>query len=118
MISGVWHAHTAHAKVKPTPCAGACNAVVGNTIYSYGGMNSVSPYRMVDELYKLNIEAMRWRRVEIEGTKPTVRCGAAMCCVNRKLIMMGGYGPMTSYRRHSQAEYKENTSTSSNGCNN
>ena len=118
MISGVWDAHTADAKDKPTRCESACSAVVGNTIYSYGGVISVSPFRTLDELYKLNIEEMRWRRVEIEGTKPAGRCGAAMCCVNGKLIMMGGHGPMTSDRRHSQAEYKENPSRSGYGWNN
>ena len=112
MISGVWHAHTANAKDKPTGCRAACSAVVGNTIYSYGGMISESPYRTLDELYKLNIEEMRWRRVEIEGTKPAGRSAAAMCCVNGKLMMMGGYGPMTSDRRHSQAEDKESRSMS------
>ena len=118
MISGVWHAHIADDKVKPTPCYGACSAVVGNTIYSYGGVTSESSYRTLDELYKLNIEEMRWRRVEIEGTKPAERWGAAMCCVNGKLIMMGGYGPMTSDKRRSQAEYKEDRSMRGYGCNN
>ena len=118
MISGVWDAHTADAKDTPTRCISACSAVVGNTIYSYGGLISVSPVRTLDELYKLNIEEMRWRRVEIEGTKPAGRWGAAMCCVNGKLIMMGGYGPMKSDRRHSQAEYKENPSRSGYGWNN
>ena len=118
MISGVWDAHTADAKDTPTPCQEACSAVVGNTIYSYGGLISVSPYRTLDELYKLNIEEMKWRRVEIEGTKPAGRSTAAMCCVNGKLIMMGGHGPMTSDRRHSQAEYKEDRSMRGYGWNN
>ena len=109
MISGVWDAYTAYtadANDTPTPCRSACSAVVGNTIYSYGGLTSIAPRRTLDELYKLNIKEMRWRRVEIEGTKPAGRWGAAMCCVNGKLIMMGGHGPLMPDRRHLQAEYQ------------
>ncbi|XP_062503379.1 uncharacterized protein LOC134180277 isoform X2 [Corticium candelabrum] len=118
MISGVWHAYTAATPDTPTPCTGACSAVSNNTIYSHGGRTSWSPLRRSEEMYKLNIEEMRWRRVETKGTKPAGRNAAAMCSVNGKLLMMGGHGSISLNKLHPQAEYKKDTGKLGEGRNN
>ena len=110
MLTGEWHQHTVTPPDTPTPCDGACSAVIGNTIYSYGGRINFKPLRTCDELYKLNLEEMRWRRVEARETKPEGRCGAGMCHLNGKLLLMGGYGPLPSQiAKHPQAQYKKNS---------
>lgn len=43
----------------------------------------------------------------IRGLKPEGRYGAGMCCVKRKLLLMGGYGPFQSQVKHQQAQYKK-----------
>ena len=114
MLTGEWHQHTVTPPDTPTPCEHACSAAIGNTIYSYGGWISFEPFRTCDELYKLNLEEMRWRRVEARGTKPEGRSGAGMCRLNGKLLLMGGYGPFPSQMaKHPQAQYKED---GSEGC--
>ena len=109
MLTGEWHQHTVTPPDTPTPCERACSAAIGNTIYSYGGHICSSPFRTCDELYKLNLEEMRWRRVEARGTTPEGRHGAGMCRLNGKLLLMGGYGPLPSQMaKHPQAQYKKN----------
>ena len=110
MLTGEWHQHTVTSTPPdtPTPCDGACSAVIGNTIYSYGGRISFKPLIRCDEFYKLNLEEMRWRRVEARGTTPEGRLGAGMCRLNGKLLLMGGYGPFPSQMpNHPQAQYKK-----------
>ena len=109
MLTGEWHQHSISPQDAPPPCDGACSAAIGSTIYSYGGEINFFPYTTSDELYKLNLEDMRWRRVETRGKKPEGRDSAGMCSVNGKLLLMGGYGPfsLSSQRKHPQAEYKE-----------
>ena len=107
MLTGEWHQHTVTPPDTPPPCQQACSAAIGNTIYSYGGLSRWSPFTTHVELYKLNLEEMRWRTAEDRGMKPERRYDAGMCCVNRKLLLMGGYGPLPSQMaKHPQAEYK------------
>ena len=107
MLTGEWHEHTVTPPDTPTPCVQACSAAIGNTIYSYGGLICRPPILTCDELYKLNLDEMRWRRVDARGTKPQGRCGAGMCRVSGKLLLMGGHGPLPSQTaKHPQAEYK------------
>ena len=107
MLTGEWHQHTVTPPDTPIPCERACSAAIGNTIYSYGGRISWSPFRTCDELYKLNLE-MRWTRVEARGTTPEGRSGAGMCRLNGKLLLMGGFGPLPSQMaKHPQAQYKK-----------
>ena len=105
MLTGECHQHTVTPPDMPPPCHGACSAAIGNTIYSYGGKISSSPFRTCDELYKLNLDEMRWRRVSTRGTKPEGRSVAGMCSVSGKLLLMGGYGPLPSQTNHPQAQY-------------
>ena len=108
MLTGEWHQHTVTPPDTPTPCQKACSAAIGNTIYSYGGVISYSPFRTCDELFKLNLEEMRWKRVEARGTTPEGRYGAGMCRLNGKLLLMGGFGPLPSQMaKHPQAQYKK-----------
>ena len=119
MLTGEWHQHTVTPPDTPTPCERACSAVIGNTIYSYGGRINLSPLRTCDELYKLNLEEMRWRRVEARGTTPKGRYAAGMCCLNGKLLLMGGFGPLPSQMaKHPQAQYKKNKAIKGCGWNN
>ena len=119
MLTGEWHQHTITPPDTPTPCQQACSAAIGNTIYSYGGLISWSPFRTCDELYKLNLEEMRWRRVEARGTTPEGRLGAGMCCLNGKLLLVGGYGPLPSQMaKHPQAQYKKYGISEGRGWNN
>ena len=118
MQTGSWHQHTVTPPDAPPPSKEGCSTVIGNTIYSYGGKISQSPYRASDELYKLNLKDMRWRRVLVRGIKPGGRMGAGMCSVNGKLLLMGGYGPLPSERIHPQAEYKIGRIGSGCGWNN
>ena len=114
MLTGEWHQHTVTPPDTPTPCQQACSAAIGYTIYSYGGLISWSPFRTCNELYKLNLEEMRWKRVEARGTTPEGRQGAGMCRLNGKLLLMGGYGPLPSQMaKHPQAQYKKD---GSEGC--
>ena len=115
MLTGEWHQHTVTPPDTPTPCERACSAAIGNTIYSYGGMIRWSPFRTCDELYKLNLEEMRWTRVEARGTTPEGRSGAGMCRLNGKLLLMGGYGPLA---KHPQAQYKKDKFIESRSFNN
>jgi N-acetylneuraminic acid mutarotase len=105
MLNGKWHQQTVAPPDTPTPCEGACSAAIGNTIYSFGGWTSSGA---CDELYKLDLNEMRWRRVIGRGLKPERKHGAGMCTVEGKLLVMGGYGPMPK-ARHPQAEYKEDS---------
>ena len=108
MLTGEWHQHSVTPPDTLTPCEQACSAAIDSTIYSYGGHISLSPFRTCDELYKLNLEEMRWRRVEAKGPKPEGRSGAGMCCLNGKLLLMGGYSPLPSQMaKHPQAQYKK-----------
>ena len=50
MMTGEWHQHTVTPPDTPTPCERGCSAAIGNTIYSYGGVSSYSPFRTCDEL--------------------------------------------------------------------
>ena len=118
MLTGEVYPHNVTPSDTLPPCEGACSAAIGNTIYSYGGKISWSPYKTSDELYNLNLEDMKWRRVEATGTKPEARFGAGMCRVNGKLLLMGGYGPLPSERKHPQAEYKESTQVIGHGRSN
>ena len=119
MLTGEWHQHTVTPPDTPTPCQQACSAVIGNIIYSYGGVIRFIPFRTCDELYKLNLEEMRWRRVEARGTTPEGRSGAGMCRLNGKLLLMGGYGPLPSQMaKHPQAQYKKNKDIEGCGWNN
>ena len=121
MLTGEWHQHTVTVTPPdtPTPCERACSAAIGNTIYSYGGVSRWKPFRAHDEMYKLNLEEMRWRKVETRGTKPKERCGAGMCRLNGKLLLMGGYGSLPSQSaKHPQAQYKKNKDIESRGWNN
>ena len=107
MLTGECHQHTVTPPDTPPPCERACSAAIGNTIYSYGGVNSWSPFRTCDELYKLNLEDMRWRTVETRGTKPQGRYAAGICSMNGKLVLMGGYSLLRSQTKHPQAQYKK-----------
>ena len=119
MLTGEWHQHTVAPPDTPPPCQRACSAAIGNTIYSYGGLISQLPVQICDELYKLNLDEMRWRRVEARGMKPQGRCEAGMCCVSGKLLLMGGYGPLPSQTaKHPQAQYKRSILGEGRGCNN
>ena len=118
MLTGEWHQHTVTPPDTPTPCQEACSAAIGNTIYSYGGHISWSPFRTCDELYKLNLEEMRWTRVEARGTTPKGRYAAGMCCLNGKLLLMGGFGPLPSQMaKHPQAQYKKSDTRKGHGWN-
>ena len=56
--------------------------------------------------------------MEARGRKPQGRCGAGMCRVSGKLLLMGGYGPLPSQTaRHPQAQYKKGN-LESHGWNN
>ena len=90
----------------PLPCQDACTATIGNTIYSYGGEIAWTPFRVSGELYQLHLKDMRWKKVKAKGTKPEGRNGAGICSVNGKLLLMGGYGPLPSERKHPQVEYE------------
>ena len=119
MLTGEWHQHTVTPPDTPTPCQEACSAAIGNTIYSYGGEISSTPFRTCNELYKLNLEEMRWKRVEARGTTPEGRAGAGMCRLNGKLLLMGGFGPLPSQMaKHPQAQYKKNKAIEGRGWNN
>ena len=119
MLTGEWHQHTVTPPDTPTPCEHACSAAIGDTIYSYGGMSSWAPFRTCNELYKLNLEEMRWKRVEARGTTPEGRFGAGMCRLNGKLLLMGGFGPLPSQMaKHPQAQYKKNKGIEGHGWNN
>ena len=111
MLTGEWHQHTVTPPETPTPCQQACSAAIGNTIYSYGGLTRKTlcgDYTFYDQLYKLNLKEMRWRTIEDTGTKPKGRCGAGMCSMNGKLLVMGGYGVLPSQvTKHRQAQYKK-----------
>ena len=107
ILTGEWCQHSVTARDAPPPCDAARCAAIGDTIYSYGGEIGWAPYRTSDELYKLNLEDMRWRMVKTRGTKPEGRSGAAMCSVNGKLLLMGGAASLLSQRKHPQAQYKE-----------
>jgi hypothetical protein len=112
MLTGVWSEHSITPPVEPPPCDEACCGIIGNTIYSFGGEISFSPYKASNELYKLNLEERQWRRVDTKGTRPEGRVGAAMCNMNGKLLLMGGHGPLPSVRRHPVADYKEDNNLS------
>jgi hypothetical protein len=49
---------------------------------------------------------MSWKKVGEKGIKPERRCGAGMCQMNERLLLMGGFGPFTN-KNHPQAQYKE-----------
>ena len=106
MLTGEWHQHAVTPPDEVPPRQHACSATIGNTIYSYGGLISYRPFRTCEELYKLTLEKMRWRRLETKGVKPEGRHRAGMCSVNGKLLLMGGYGPLPSQMKHPQAQYK------------
>ena len=118
MLTGEWYQHTVTPPDTLLPCREACSAAIGNTIYSYGGEISLSPWRTCNELYKLNLEEMRWRRVQAKGMKPEGRNAAGMCRLNGKLLLMGGYGPLPSQTKHPQAQYKKGSVGESCGWNN
>ena len=107
MLTEEWHQHDVTPPDTPPPCERSCSAAIGNTIYSYGGVISFQPFRTSDELYKLNLDVMRWRRVTTRDTKPEGRCGAGMCSMNGRLLLMGGHGPLPSQMKHPRAEYKK-----------
>jgi hypothetical protein len=114
MLSRQWHEHPVTPPDTSTPCYGACSAAIGNTIYSFGGQTNE---KCSDEFYNLDINEMRWRKTEVEGIKPDGRRGAGMCQINGKLLLMGGFGPITS-RNHPQAQYKESEKCKDLGWNN
>jgi hypothetical protein len=68
---------------------------------------SKSPFTICDKFYKLNLEEKGWRKVESTGIQPEGRCGAKMCRVYDKLLLMGGYGSLPLKRYHPQAQYME-----------
>jgi hypothetical protein len=105
MLTGKLHRHSVTPPDIPTPCQQACSAVVGNTIYSYGGRFRVFPSMACNELHKLDLDDMRWRKVEVRGMKPKGRYSAGMCQLKGNLMLMGGYGPVSSRKRHPQAQY-------------
>jgi N-acetylneuraminic acid mutarotase len=117
MLSGEWREHTATPPDTPTPCHGACSAAIRNTIYSFGGWTSSKKHS--DEFYKLDLDEMRWRKVEGGEIKPEGREGAGMCRVNgnSKLLLMGGYGRLP-HTKHPQAQYKDNEHENGFGWNN
>jgi hypothetical protein len=104
MLTGEWQNHTVTQSDIPTPCEGACSCCIGNTIYSFGGETGYQKY--TDKLYKLDLDEMKWKTVEGTGMKPDGRFAAAMCQTNKKLMLMGGYGPLP-HTIHPQAQYKE-----------
>ena len=110
MPTGEWCQQNVTTSDRSLPCENACSASIGNTIYSYGGKAGENAVHVYAELYKLNSEDMSWTIVKTRGLKPEGRCGAAMCSMNRKLLLMGGYGPLPSKRKHPQAQYKSDSS--------
>jgi hypothetical protein len=95
MLTGEWNEHNVTPPDTPPPSERSCSATIEDTIYSYGGRIS-APMTMCDELYKLSLDEMRWRKVQGKGTKPLRLYAAGMCTVNDKLLLMGGYGPSSS----------------------
>jgi N-acetylneuraminic acid mutarotase len=107
ILTGDWNRCALSPQDHPPLCSGASSTSIGNTIYSHGGVISKSPFTICDKFYKLNLEEKRWRKVESTGIQPEGRCGAKMCRVYDKLLLMGGYGSLPLKRYHPQAQYME-----------
>jgi hypothetical protein len=125
MLTGERNQHTVTPSESESPDLSslwACSASIGNTLYTYGGLIKWYPVTYSDELHKLNLDEMRWRRIDVKGIKPEKRMAAAMCKVKERLLLMGGYGPWPSQTNpnpnHSQAQYKKNKDDTVNCYNN
>lgn len=63
------------------------SATIGTRLYLHGGCNSK---RMLDDLYLLEMEQMKWSELPATGSKPTPRYGHTLATHNNHLICFGG----------------------------
>ena len=75
----------------PSPRAKHASAIIGDTVWLYGGGNISFP---LDDLYELNMSSLAWTHVQTGNTKPSGRCGCSLNAITHdQLLLHGGIGP-------------------------
>ena len=66
--------------------------VIGSMAYSFGGLCSDKGRCVyLNETFSLDCERMRWKKVEVKGSKPSARSSCGLCAAGEKLVMYGGF---------------------------
>ena len=61
---------------------------IGNKLYLFGGAPKSGP--MLNDLWKLDLGAMAWRRLQPAGEAPHVRCSHGAAAVGGDILFFGG----------------------------
>ncbi|XP_015574248.1 tRNA wybutosine-synthesizing protein 2/3/4 isoform X1 [Ricinus communis] len=121
ILGDVWILNTASKEWRLAECTGSyfsprhrhAAAVVGSSIYVYGGLDNETSS---SSLYVLNTESLQWKEVLVGGEQPCARHSHSMVAYGSKLFMFGGYngekalGDLYSFDIQTHMWKKENTS--------
>ena len=73
----------------PSWCRSSFHAVVGNTLYLFGGFNDAGYSK---SLYVLNLDTFEWQVIPESISGPTAKCLGGMVSFGSRLIAFGGVG--------------------------
>lgn len=116
-----WRKRKARAGTKqdiPPSCVDAQCAVIDGIVYSFGGCTDVSSWSCLNDVHALDIQEIRWKRVEVTGDRPTQRTACGICAIQGCLLIVGGYGRQIQGRLSVGAQFIENLLYPQNGWNN
>nr|CAB3259308.1 kelch domain-containing protein 3 [Phallusia mammillata] len=68
---------------------GHASVAIDNKVYLWGGRND--SFGACNVLHCFNTGKLHWKKVPLKGTYPGARDGHAMCVVNSKIYIFGGY---------------------------
>lgn len=99
----------------PTARTGHASAVIGTTLYIYGGDNNGGTF--MNDFYSVDLSktSLAWKRLSPTPAPALKRTGAAMAAYNGKLYMFGGIemtpGTNSSEEKNDLYEYDPSTNT-------
>ena len=72
----------------PSPRFSHCAALYGNHMYVFGGSNS--DYSAYNDLYALDLNTRKWRKIQAQGLLPAPREAGTFVAYKGKLLLHGG----------------------------
>ncbi|KAG8193291.1 hypothetical protein JTE90_003778 [Oedothorax gibbosus] len=73
----------------PSPTDGHSACVIDNSMYVFGGFESISEV-LVNSLYKLDLDTYKWERLWTKGTPPCPRDFHTASVIGRRMYIFGG----------------------------
>ena len=86
----------------PSQCRGSFHAVVGNTLYLFGGYNENG---FSNSLYALNLDTFKWSELDCQSCVPTPKFLGRMVAFGKRLVTFGGCGVGDKFNEDLGAEF-------------